>query len=131
MRTYSRLFDAEIRKSGAKTILFLTWANWDKQEMQSVVNEAYYSIAKELNATVAPVGPAWEAASRLSPNISLYNGDQFSHPTAAGSYLAACVIYLVITNQPACPAIESRFDIQPDEIATARRAAVQVMIDFR
>jgi hypothetical protein len=131
MRTYSRLFDAEIRKSGAKTILFLTWANWDKQEMQSVVNETYYSIAKELNAVVAPVGPAWEVARRLSPNISLYNGDEYSHPTPAGSYLAACVIYIVITNQPACPAIEPRFDIQPDEIAVVRSAAVKVTTDFR
>lgn len=131
MYTYARLFDAEIRKSGAKTIFFVTWASWEKPETQDVISRAYYAIAKELNAIVAPVGPAWEVARELEAKINLHNGDRWNHPTVAGSYLAACVIYLVIVNHQPCPAIEPRFDIQQDEIDVARNAASRAVPGVR
>ena len=123
MYVYARLFDAEIRKSGAKTVFFITWAPLDREETQPVVDRVYRKIAGELNAMIAPVGPAWAEARKLDPKINLYNGDRYSHPTVAGSYLAACVVYLVIMDRQACPAMAPSFDIQADEIEVARKAA--------
>jgi hypothetical protein len=124
MYTYARRFDAEIKKNGARTILFLTWAQRGRPEMQLLLNQAYFSLAKELDARVAPVGPAWQVALELAPGIRLHMPDGF-HPTPTGTYLTACVFYLVMLgNQQQCPPIE-RFGIWQDDVAVARRAAFQ------
>jgi hypothetical protein len=52
---------------------------------------SYDSIARELGAILAPVGPAWQKARAGYPNLELYDGDG-SHPSPAGSYLAAAVL---------------------------------------
>jgi len=92
---YARLFDAEIKKAGAKTIFYLTWARQNAPEKQTLLTEAYQKIAKELNATVAPVGVTWENALKENPRLTLHLQDK-SHPTPMGSYLAACVFYATI-----------------------------------
>ena len=93
--TYARLFDAEIRKAGAKTVFFLTWARRDSPQDQALLTDAYASIAAELKAIVAPVGVAWQKALAENPKLVLHYSDG-SHPGAAGSYLAACVFYTVL-----------------------------------
>ena len=92
---YARRFDAEIKKAGAKTVFFLTWARQDLPRNQSKLTAAYSTIAKELNATVVPVGPAWQMARRERPELSLYAADQ-SHPNPLGTYLGGCVFYRVL-----------------------------------
>ncbi len=92
---YARLFDAEIKKTGAKTIFYLTWARQNTPEKQSLLTEAYQKIAKELKAAVAPVGIAWERALKGNERMTLHSEDK-SHPAPAGSYLAACVIFATI-----------------------------------
>jgi uncharacterized protein DUF4886 len=92
---YARLFDAEIKKAGAKTIFYMTWARQDAPQNQAKLSSAYLAIAKELGAEVAPVGMAWQAALSQNPNLALYQQDG-SHPTSTGSYLAACVFYATI-----------------------------------
>ena len=59
-------------------------------EAQEAITDAYETIGEELGAIVVPVGVAWQQyrAKHKSPN--LYDRDQ-SHPTLAGTYLAACV----------------------------------------
>jgi len=86
----ARILDAEIRKQGATTVFFLTWARQNKPEMQKGLNDAYFTIAKELGARVAPVGIAWQRALAADPKLVLHQADQ-SHPNPKGSYLAACV----------------------------------------
>ena len=95
MYKYARLFDAEIKKAGAKTIFYLTWARQNQPENQTKLNEAYLSIAKELGALVAPAGIAWQTAFREDAKLELHTQDQ-SHPNPTGSYLTACVLYAVI-----------------------------------
>jgi hypothetical protein len=92
---YARLFDAEIKKVGAKTIFYMTWARQNSPESQSLLTDAYQRIARELNDGVAPVGLAWESALKKNPKLSLHIQDK-SHPTPMGSYLAACVFYATI-----------------------------------
>jgi prepilin-type N-terminal cleavage/methylation domain-containing protein len=86
------LFDTEIKKSGAATCLFMTWARQYAPETQSTFTDVYNSIGKDLGATVAPVGVAFQSALKADPSLVLHQADG-SHPTARGSYLAACVFY--------------------------------------
>jgi hypothetical protein len=95
MHKYARLFDAEIKKAGAKTIFFLTWARQNQPENQAKLNDAYLRIARELKAMVAPVGITWANAFKADSKIVFHIEDK-SHPNPAGSYLAACVFYSII-----------------------------------
>jgi hypothetical protein len=85
-----RLFDEAIKAAGAKTVLYMTWARQNMPEAQQTIADAYNTVGKELGATVIPVGLAWESFLTSHSQPALYDRDQ-SHPTPAGSYLAACV----------------------------------------
>ena len=93
---YARLFDEEIKRTGAKTIFFLTWARKDTPPReQAALTYAYMKIARELRAIVAPVGIAWQETRKGESEFNLYFGDG-SHPSSTGSYLAACVFYSLL-----------------------------------
>jgi hypothetical protein len=85
-----RLFAPEIDRHGAKPVLYLTWARKQAPDTQGIITRAAEEIAAEIGALVVPVGPAWRSVIARHSDIALY-ADDGSHPTAAGSYLAACV----------------------------------------
>ena len=85
-----RLFAPEIARRGAKMALYLTWSRQQAPETQDRITRAVEEIAVEIDGVVVPVGPAWHAVMARHLDIALYTDDG-SHPTAAGSYLAACV----------------------------------------
>jgi hypothetical protein len=87
-----RRFDTAIGEVGATTVLYLTWARQNAPQTQDALNTAYLASAKDVHAVIAPVGPAWELARESGQGWDLYQGDG-SHPSPAGSYLAACVFY--------------------------------------
>ena len=58
MFEFARHFAEEIRKAGAQTVLFLTWAREGRPEMQPLLDRPYLSLGKELGAWVVPAGPA-------------------------------------------------------------------------
>ena len=87
-----RLFDQSIGASGAKTVLYLTWARQNEPAKQEAITRAYMSIGEELGAIVVPVGVAWQDFLRNNRRPVLHDADK-SHPTLAGSYLAACVFF--------------------------------------
>jgi len=89
---YVRLFDQAIRKTGGKTVLYMTWARQNAPDTQAFLTKAYQDIGAELGIIVAPVGAAWQQSLRTSPTLILHQDDG-SHPNGAGSYLAACVFY--------------------------------------
>ncbi len=90
-----RTIDPEIKKAGAKPLLYMTWARKDTPEKQSLLTDAYQNIGKELGDKVAPVGLAWQAALKARPDLELHVADK-SHPNPSGSYLAACVFYATV-----------------------------------
>lgn len=93
---YARLFGQEIHKTRAKIVLYLTWARRDAPpEDQAMLNHAYAEMARELGATLAPVGLAWQAVRKERPDLDLYYEDG-SHPSPAGSYLAAAVLHATL-----------------------------------
>jgi hypothetical protein len=85
-----RLFDEAIRQAGSQTVLYMTWARQHAPESQSKIADVYNSTGDELGAIVVPVGSVWQDFLARHDQPVLYDRDQ-SHPTLAGSYLAACV----------------------------------------
>lgn len=94
MRDNVHLFDAAIKSAGAKTVLYMTWARQHAPESQQAITDAYTGIGRELGATVVPVGLVWQRFLRKHDRPALHDRDQ-SHPTPAGSYLAACTFFAV------------------------------------
>jgi len=90
-----RLFAEVIREQGARIVLYLVWARRNAPEAQAVLNDASHTIAREIGADIAPVGPAWERL-RSEPNAPEVFAPDGSHPTPAGTYLAACVFYATL-----------------------------------
>lgn len=90
-----RLFDALIKTAGAQTILYMTWARRNAPQSQQVITDAYRGIGQELTTTVVPVGLAWQRFLAKHDQPVLHDKDQ-SHPTLAGSYLAAYVFLAVL-----------------------------------
>lgn len=93
----------------AKVVSFVTWGRRfggmqcngghcspdfvDFNHMQDSLTSAYSEISKVAGAYIAPVGVAWKKALSET-NIVLHSSDD-SHPTLAGSYLAACIFHSV------------------------------------
>ncbi|MDT4965393.1 MAG: hypothetical protein QOJ64_130 [Acidobacteriota bacterium] len=90
-----RLFDDVIKKGGARTVLYMTWARRHEPQNQKLITDAYTSIGVELGALVVPVGEAWRAFLAKHKTPALHDADN-SHPSLAGSYLAACVFFSVL-----------------------------------
>ena len=90
-----REFVPVMRESGAKMVLFMTWARKKEPENQTLLTDSYNQIGKELEASVVPVGTAWQKllAKHDKPVLHAEDG---SHPTVAGSYLAACTFYATL-----------------------------------
>jgi len=81
-----------IEPSGARTVMYMTWARQHFPEMQPGLARVYTSVAQQIGAGVAPVGLAWQAAFATDSMLVLHTSDK-SHPNPTGSYLAACVFY--------------------------------------
>jgi hypothetical protein len=73
----------------------MTWARQHSPETQPTIADAYIAVGKELGATVVPVGLVWQDFLAEHDRPMLYDRDQ-SHPTPAGSYLAACVFLVAL-----------------------------------
>jgi hypothetical protein len=95
---FVRRFDEQIKAMGARTLLYQTWPRKDRPDTGPVIYSAYDDAAAETGAKLAPVGRAFDAARKKRPDLELYLEDR-SHPTPAGSYLAACVFYAAILDR--------------------------------
>lgn len=93
-----RLFEQAIKAAGAKPALYLTWARQNAPETQAAITSAYTAIGEEIGATIIPVGVAWQNFLRQHPAPVLHDQDQ-SHPSLAGSYLAACVFFATLLGE--------------------------------
>lgn len=107
---FVRLFDGEIDRIGARTVLYETWARREGSrvyrrerladgpvDMQARISECYAQLARRIGADVAPAGRAFLLAQqRLGDAADLYRSDG-AHPSRNGTYLAAAVLYAVIT----------------------------------
>jgi hypothetical protein len=126
-----RLFDTEIKKVGSRTALYLTWARRDVPETQKALTEGTTSIARELDALLIPVGHAWQMALNLKAELPLFDKDG-SHPTATGSYLAACVFYATLCggNTEKLP-LPPTVKVEADNLGVVHKAVHQTICSFR
>ena len=90
-----RMFDSEIRRAHARTVLLLTWPRLAEPHQQADLDFAYDSVARELGAALAPVGPVWQRARQENPGLELYAPDG-SHPSPIGSYVLACTLLMTL-----------------------------------
>jgi hypothetical protein len=108
---YAERFEHLAAETGARTVLYQTWPRKDGSreyqknehvhsfaDMAARVDGVYSGIALRLGARLAPVGRAFVRAVSEEPEIELYRSDD-SHPTPAGSFLAACVLYGALTGE--------------------------------
>jgi hypothetical protein len=106
-------FNGEIRKANANTLLFVTWprkpnSHWYHDQstaflrepayMQQKFNENTKALASRLSAQAIPVSDYWMKALKRDPHFELYMDDG-THPSPAGSYLAALVFYRYLSGR--------------------------------
>jgi hypothetical protein len=107
---YARLFHGEIARSGARTVLFETWARepgsraYERErlpmgplEMQARISDCYAHLARDIHADVAPAGRAFLLAQQRLGAAGLYRSDG-AHPSQNGTFLAASVLYATIAH---------------------------------
>lgn len=125
----------------AETAFYMTWGrkNGDEENcaswppvctytgMDSLLNKRYFEMAQANNAIVSPVGRAWHYCRENFPDYELYAPDG-SHPSQAGSYLAACCFYTVILRKDP-GLITYDFSLIPSMAADLRIVAQQVVYD--
>jgi hypothetical protein len=99
---YARLFDQEIKRVGAKTVLYMTFPLQKKFVRGDALPHIYATLGRELGAIVVPVDVAWHKAAKLDPQLALYKADGV-HPAAAGTYLAVCCFAEKLWGNPAGP----------------------------
>jgi len=63
--------------------------------MDTTLRDRYLALTESLNAELSPVSVVWHNLRQNFPTIELYQSDE-SHPSAAGSYAAACCFYTCI-----------------------------------
>lgn len=63
--------------------------------MQARLKKWYKTFADSTDGIMAPVGEGFRASIAANPTLELYDPDQ-SHPSMAGSYLAACIFYEIL-----------------------------------
>ena len=98
----------KVRANGATPILYGTWGrktghsvlttnNWTHQSMTWKISAAYEAIGKELGIDVAQAGFAFNDVYTNNANVVDIYDEDLTHPSYAGSYLAAMTIFAKIT----------------------------------
>jgi len=129
---YSRFFAKEIRLVKAKPALYMVWPSVGRMQDFNGVIESYKRAAEEIEGLLFPVGEAWLSAWKRDPKLELYSSDGL-HPTVAGTYLAALVIYECLYDESAL-GLPSKFklrsgasiDIPKDQARMMQEAAAEV-----
>jgi len=117
-----RLFDESIKRAGSKAVLYMTWARQHAPESQKAIADAYNSIGDELGAIVVPVGLAWQHFLSKHDKPVLHDRDQ-SHPTLAGSYLAACVFHAALLKAKPHPVESGPDGLDKQDMTALQNAA--------
>lgn len=108
--TNGSLLAEQAAAQGARVILYQTWAyeegspmlervGYAYEEMYRGLQEAYGALAERTGAAVSPVGEAFFLAAQQGEGALYDEADRY-HPSARGSYLAACVHFATVFDAP-------------------------------
>lgn len=128
-----------IKKAGAQPVLLMTWApqeghedyqgkykSINRKQYQTMVAETYIKLGKKFQTLVSPAGIAFWQFDQQDTDVDLY-GIDYNHPSKAGSYLSACVLYATIY-QKSPIGLKSKY-ISDEEIARSIQiVAAQVVL---
>lgn len=89
---YAKKHSDTVRKHGGQPVFFMSWAYSDAPEMTAQLAEAYTQAGNQHDVFVIPAGLAFARSIAQRPALNLYAPDK-RHPSLAGTYLAANVIY--------------------------------------
>ena len=87
-------FNDEVARAGGRSIVFQNWTRAGLAEDYAALVATYARVVERTGARLAPIGAAWKICAIEHAEIPLLIDDR--HPTDAGSYLAACVLYDVL-----------------------------------
>lgn len=86
------------KESGAKVVLYETWARGYNPLMIDAIKNGYHSLAESHQVDVVHIGEIWQKALALRPDLRLYDPDN-SHPSTIGTYLIACAFYSYLSDK--------------------------------
>ncbi len=89
--------------------------------MDDLTRERYMFMTQANQEVVSPVGAVWRYIRENYPSIELYDADG-SHPSAAGSYAAACCFYTALFKEDP-NLISYNYTLTPTVAAQIRTAA--------
>ncbi len=95
---YGNRFIKLVKSTGAKPVLYETWAREYNPLMQEKVSKAYNDLAQINEIEIVPVGSIWKMARELRSGLQLFDQDG-SHPSPLGTYLNACIFYSSLNKQ--------------------------------
>lgn len=99
-------FDAEIRKVGARTLVYQTWPQVNSytgtfpnlsSSNGAFINETYRLAATGVGAILVPVGTGWQAAVNTIGQTTMHLSSSDSHPSQRGAYLSALTFFRTIS----------------------------------
>ena len=103
-REYFNRFIKLINKKKSEVILYGTWT----YPASPLIGKSFIGadpiqyvlkpIADQTNSRMAPVGTAFRLFQEKHPEISVFTSDN-KHPSAVGTYLAACVFFKMLTGE--------------------------------
>ena len=96
----SKRFAADIRGAGAQVVLYGVWPPHDRAGAQPAVTDGYRRAAEAVGGLFVPAGEGWSTAWTADPALGLTGDDGF-HPSPAGTYLAAIMIFEKVSGRPA------------------------------
>jgi hypothetical protein len=94
LRMATGIYDGLAKKVDAKTALFSAWPQAVNRADFPRAIDSYRLAAADVGGLFIPVASAWVKAWELDPSIELYADGL--HPSSAGAYLAALVVYASI-----------------------------------
>lgn len=140
---YAHILDSLINTYNlcAETMFYMTWGrkNGDASNcgwwppvcsysgMDSLLSLRYKIMADTNYAVVSPVGTVWKQIREEYPDIELYMSDE-SHPSAAGSYAAACCFYSSIFRKNPL-LINYDYSLPENDAASIRDVVKDVVFD--
>jgi len=136
---YGERFARAAISAGAKPVLYQTWPRnpssrfyserttpRSADEMAAQLDLAYSALAAREGALLAPVGRAFTAGLAAHPELELYGSDG-THPSWAGSYLAACVLYGTLTGNDPRAASYVPWELAAEQAPALRALAARVL----
>ena len=84
-----------VRKAGSTPLLVMTWPKQDKPGDIGKLADNTIRVGNKAGMMVVPVGLAFSEVRKQRPDLVMHMPDK-SHPTAAGTYLYAAVLYSVL-----------------------------------